>query len=162
VISQPNPNAAGKKADAGKQRWYAMPLSLLTDLSDAFNFGEGEYGLFNCLQPFEDPRARFWNATMRHLEACQVDPLAKDSRSGCYHAACAAFNILMYLYHSKREVKREVKVDPDKLLLDPGCLERLPAFQPHFNPSPAVPNSPALAWCQNLDTPCRSSPDSVD
>jgi hypothetical protein len=129
VISEPSKNAAGKKADTGKQRWYAMPLSLLTDLSDAFNFGEREYGLFNCLQPFDDPRARFWNAMMRHLEACQVDPLAKDSRSGCYHAACAAFNVLMYLYHSKREVPAS---KGDESPAQSCELENLPSFQAHY------------------------------
>lgn len=96
------PSSAGKKDDAGKQRWYAMPLCVLKDLADAFNHGAEEYGLFNCLQEFEEPKQRWWNALMRHLEECQIDPLAKDEKSGCYHAACVAFNALMYLYHCKR------------------------------------------------------------
>lgn len=97
--------ATGKKDDAGKQRWYAMPLCVLKDLADTFNHGAEEYGLFNCLQEFEEPKQRWWNALMRHLEECQIDPLAKDAKSGCYHAACVAFNALMYLYHCKRGVK---------------------------------------------------------
>ena len=92
----------GKKEDAGKHRWYAMPLCVLNDLADTFNHGAEEYGLFNCLQEFEEPKQRWWNALMRHLEECPIDPLAKDETSGCYHAACVAFNALMYLYHRKR------------------------------------------------------------
>lgn len=95
-------NLAGKKDDAGKQRWYAMPLCVLKDLADAFNHGQKIYGLFNCLKEFENPKEQFWNALMRHLEECQVDPMSKDKESGCYNAACVAFNALMYLYHCKR------------------------------------------------------------
>jgi hypothetical protein len=40
---------------------------------------------------------------MRHLEACQLNPLAKDKETGCYHAAQAAFSILMRLYHYRKE-----------------------------------------------------------
>ena len=96
------PSNAGKKDDAGKQRWYAMPLCMLKDLADVFNAGKVKYGIFNCLQEFDNPTERFWDALMRHLEECQIDPLSKDPETGCYNAACVAFNALMYLYHRKR------------------------------------------------------------
>ena len=95
----------GKKDDAGKQRWYAMPLCVLKDLADVFNAGKVKYGIFNCLQEFDNHKERFWDALMRHLEECQIDPLSKDPETGCYHAACVAFNALMYLYHCKRGAK---------------------------------------------------------
>lgn len=95
------PSSAGKKDDAGKQRWYAMPLCVLKDLADVFNAGKVKYGIFNCLQEFDNPKERFWDALMRHLKECQIDPLSKDPETGCYNAACVAFNALMYLYHCK-------------------------------------------------------------
>lgn len=87
----------------GKQRWHAMPLVMLHPLADAYNAGLKKYWRFSCLEKFDDPDWRFWDATMRHLEACQVDPLAKDEETGCYHAACACFNMLMRLYHCRKE-----------------------------------------------------------
>ena len=91
----------GLKDDHGKQAWYAMPLSILKPLADVFAAGEKKYATFNCLQPFDDPDRRFWDATMRHLEACQLDPLAKDEETGCYHAAQACFNLLMRIYNAE-------------------------------------------------------------
>lgn len=93
----------GMKFDSGKQQWYAMPLVVLKPLSDVFTAGEKKYATFNCLQPFTDPNRRFWNATMRHLEACQIDPLAKDEETGCYHAAQACFNLLMRIYNAENK-----------------------------------------------------------
>jgi hypothetical protein len=91
----------GRKEDQGKQRWYPMPIQILEPLADTFVAGEAKYATFNCLQPFDNPNRRFFDAAMRHLAACQIDPLAKDEETGCYHAAQAAFNILMRLYHCK-------------------------------------------------------------
>jgi hypothetical protein len=96
--------SVGAKFDDGKQRWYAMPLEVLEPLADVFNYGESLYETFNCLSPFEDSNSRFWNATMRHLEACQRDPLARNEEDGhVFHAAQAAFNILMRLHHAIKE-----------------------------------------------------------
>lgn len=94
-------NLKGLKYDDGKQSWYAMPLVLLKPLSDVFTAGEKKYATFNCLHPFEDSDRRFWNSTMRHLEACQIDPLAVDEETGCYHGAQAAFNILLRVHNAK-------------------------------------------------------------
>jgi len=95
----------GLKFDKGKQEWFAMPLELLEPLADAFKHGEGEYGLFNCLKPFDDPNRRFYDAQFRHTVASQLDPLAIDAKSGCYHLAQSAFNSLMRLYHCKKEME---------------------------------------------------------
>jgi hypothetical protein len=89
----------GAKFDEGKQSWYAMPLIILKPLADVFRAGEKKYATFNCLQPFDDPERRFWDAAMRHMEACQLDPVAIDEETGCYHAAQVCFNMLMRIYH---------------------------------------------------------------
>jgi hypothetical protein len=86
------------KHDTGKQEWYALPLCLLKPLADVMHYGEQKYHTFNCLHGLPDSDRRLWNATMRHLEACQLEPLAIDRESNCYHAAHAAFSILMRLY----------------------------------------------------------------
>jgi hypothetical protein len=77
-----------------------MPLVVLKPLADTFVAGELKYDTFNCLLPFEKPSRRFFDAAMRHMEACQLDPQAIDEETGCYHAAQVAFNILMRLYHT--------------------------------------------------------------
>lgn len=89
----------GLKHDKGKQPYYAMPLTVLKPLADVFAAGERKYECFNCLKRFREPERRFWDATMRHLEACQIDPMAIDPETGCYHAAEACFNLLMRIYH---------------------------------------------------------------
>lgn len=94
--------AKGLKHDQGKQGWYPMPLVVLKPLADVFLAGEKKYETFNCLQPFEEPERRFWDATMRHIEACQLDPLARDPETGCYHAASACFNLLMRIYNCEK------------------------------------------------------------
>jgi hypothetical protein len=90
----------GAKLDSGKQPYYAMPLVVLKPLADVYAAGEKKYATFNCLQPFEDGDRRFWDAIMRHLESCQIDPLAKDEETGCYHLAQVAFNALHRLYNA--------------------------------------------------------------
>jgi hypothetical protein len=98
-------NQVGLKHDQGKQPWYAMPLTVLKPLADVFRAGEVKYKTFNCLNPFNDSDRRFWDATMRHLEACQIDPLAIDEETGCYHGAQAAFNILLRVHNAKMRIR---------------------------------------------------------
>lgn len=84
-----------------------MPLSILEPLADVFRAGEFKYTTFNCLKPFDDPDRRFWDAAMRHLEACQIDPLAIDEEIygkygfKVYHAAQVCFNMLMRIYNAE-------------------------------------------------------------
>lgn len=91
----------GLKLDADKQHYYAMPLSLLKPLADVFRAGEKKYATFNCLKPFEESDRRFWDATMRHLEQCQINPLARDEETGCYHAAQVCFNMLLRIKNAE-------------------------------------------------------------
>ena len=102
----------GQKWDNGKLDWHCLPLTVLTPLVGVFEAGiKKGYGRFNCLQPFSNPDQRFFSATMRHLEACQLDPLAIDEETGCYHAAQVAFNTLMRLYHAKKEASLQEELD---------------------------------------------------
>ena len=98
----------GLKLDQeGKQEWFALPLEILEPLADVFEAGVAKgYGRFNCMLPFDDPSRRFYNATMRHLRASQIDPLARDEETGCYNLAQVAFNSLLRLHNCLRE-KRE-------------------------------------------------------
>ena len=73
--------------------------NVVTTLLEA---GREKYGKFNCLQPFDDADERFWDATIRHLQARQRVPLAIDEETGCLHGAAAAFNILMRLHHCRQ------------------------------------------------------------
>ncbi|MCK9436783.1 MAG: DUF5664 domain-containing protein [Synergistaceae bacterium] len=102
----------GLKFDDGKQEWFAMPLEILEPLADVFNAGEKIYETFNCMLPFNDPSRRFYNATMRHLRESQIDPLAIDKDTGCYHLAQVAFNVLLRLHNCLRE-KREQEENGD-------------------------------------------------
>ena len=96
----------GSKFDENKQEWFALPLEILEPLADVFNAGEKIYDTFNCLLPFDDSSRRFYNATIRHLRASQIDPLARDEETGCYNLAQVAFNSLLRLHNCLRE-KRE-------------------------------------------------------
>ena len=93
----------GMKYDKDKQGWYPMPLVILKPLADVFLAGEKKYETFNCLKPFEDSDRRFWDAMMRHAEACQIDPLAIDEETGCYHGAQIAFNALLRIFNARRK-----------------------------------------------------------
>lgn len=96
-------NIGGKKFDQGKTEWYRMPLCVLKPLADVYNNPKagGKYPAFNCLKPFEDGDKRFWYATMRHLEASQLDPLAiNEDDGGVYHLAQVAFNALHRLHNA--------------------------------------------------------------
>lgn len=95
----------GLKNDTDKLDWHALPLEILEPLVEAFVAGTKKYERFNCLSPFKDPDKRFFSAQMRHTVACQLDPLARDDDTGCYHAAQIAFNTLMRLYHCRKEAE---------------------------------------------------------
>ena len=93
----------GLKHDEGKQPLYATPLVMIEPLADVFWAGEQKYATFNCLQPFDDSSRRFYDGMMRHIVASQIDPLARDEETGCYHLAQTAFNALARLYHARQE-----------------------------------------------------------
>ena len=101
--------AEGLKLDNDKQQWYALPLMILKPLADVFYAGENKYSIFNCLEPFSDSNRRFWDAAMRHLMECQIDPLAIDQEIfdnygiRVYHGAQVAFNMLLRIYNAENK-----------------------------------------------------------
>jgi hypothetical protein len=97
--------AKGRKFDKNKREWFAMPLVVIELLADVFNAGEKKYETFNCLQTFDDADRRFYNAAMRHLVKCQMDPLARDEETGCFHGSQVAWNMLMRVYHCEKQPK---------------------------------------------------------
>ena len=125
----------GKKDDAGKLDWDAMPLELIELLVPVFEAGISVkgYGRHNCLQPFCDSRRRFFSAAMRHLRKCQLDPMAWNDEDQCYHAAQVAFNALMLLYHGKQDSapssQKLMENTPEKIELPRAELEQIEHFQ---------------------------------
>jgi len=104
----------GLKEDGeGKQMWHPMPLVLLEPLANAFVAGTKKYKIFSCLGEFENPDATFYDAMVRHLNQCQLNPLAIDkeiyNKYGIvvYHSAQIAFNSLMRIYHCKKEREKK-------------------------------------------------------
>lgn len=89
---------AGKKHDEGKLDWHALPLELVELLVPVAVAGAKKYGRGNILEPFDEADRRFYSATMRHVRACQHNPLAVDEETGCYHAAQAAYDLLARVY----------------------------------------------------------------
>jgi len=94
----------GQKHDSGKQKWHALPLVILEPLAEVMDAGAKKYQKFNCLEPFDNWDERFYNSTMRHIEAAQIDPLAINNEDGgVYHLAQAAFGCLLRLHNALRE-----------------------------------------------------------
>lgn len=93
----------GLKFDGNKLDWSAIPLEVLEPLVACFEVGAKKYGHMNCLKPFENGDRRFFAAAMRHTVEAQHDPLAINVEDGeVYHAAQAAWNHLIRLYHARR------------------------------------------------------------
>ena len=98
---------AGLKHDEGKLDWHALPLELVELLVPVAVNGANKYGRHSILQTIEDAGPRHYSATMRHLSACQLDPLAIDPESGCYHAVHAAYDLLARVYQCEGRHERE-------------------------------------------------------
>ena len=96
---------AGLKHDEGKLDWHALPLELVELLVPVAVNGANKYGRHSILQTIEDAGPRHYSATMRHLSECQLDPLAIDPESGCYHAVHAAYDLLARVYQCERGEK---------------------------------------------------------
>jgi len=103
----------GTKYDTGKQQWYGLPLEILEPLATVCAAGELKYETWNCMKPFKDGDRRFYDAQMRHTQACQMDPLAIDQEIKekygveVYHSAQVAWNALFRLYHALKAQKGE-------------------------------------------------------
>lgn len=113
----------GQKFDEGKQDWFLLPLELIEPLADVMLIGEKKgYGNFSCLLPYKDANRRFYNSSMRHKKAAQLDPLAINKEydqqgnyvGECYHLACDAFGSLMRLYHARKQQGLQGELDREE------------------------------------------------
>ena len=107
VITRVEP--APKIVEPHKQRWFAMHLGLIKPMLDVFtvNKDSGRYPEFSHMGKFENGREELFDAMMRHVEASQENPLAKDEKTGCYHLACVASNALMRLHDALLETPNQ-------------------------------------------------------
>ena len=80
-----------------------MPLQVLEPLADVYTAGAKKYEKFNCLKPFDNGDERFYDAQMRHTRLSQIDPLALDEETNCYHLAEVAWNALHRLHSAIQE-----------------------------------------------------------
>lgn len=92
----------GLKFDNDKLDWHSFPLETLEGLIRVAMAGCSKYKRFNCLNQFENGDQRFFSAAMRHAVACQIDPLAIDEETGCYHGYQSAWNLIMRTYHAEK------------------------------------------------------------
>ena len=107
--NQPIGQVAPKIVEPHKQRWFAMHLGLIAPMLDVFtvNKDSGRYPEFSHMGKFENGREELFDAMMRHVEASQENPLAKDEKTGCYHLACVASNALMRLHDALLETPNQ-------------------------------------------------------
>ncbi len=85
----------GRKDDAGKLEWALLPWSALRPVVRVLMFGAKKYGANNW-QQVEDGRRRYFEATIRHLDAWWHGDQA-DLDTGESHLAHAACCILFLL-----------------------------------------------------------------
>jgi hypothetical protein len=97
----------GLKFDDQKLDWHSFPLETLEGVIKVAMAGCVKYQRFNCLKPFDNGDQRFFSAAMRHLVACQLDPLAIDEETGCFHSDQAAWNLIMRAYHARKETLKK-------------------------------------------------------
>lgn len=94
---------AGKKYDAGKDRWDLLPLGPVEDVVKILTFGAKKYEP-NSWQQLEDAENRYFAAALRHLAAWRRGEKT-DPESGLPHLAHAMTN-LVFLAWKDREGKQ--------------------------------------------------------
>lgn len=84
------------KNDKGKPRWSLIPSGTLSQIIKVLEFGAAFYQVDNW-QGVPDARRRYYDATMRHVEAWWKGEL-KDSETGLPHLAHAATCLLFLMW----------------------------------------------------------------
>lgn len=92
----------GQKFDSGKPRWSLLPRGTVHEVVQVLEFGAAKYGTDNW-QFVEDAETRYYDATMRHLEAW-FNGEQRDPESGRHHLAHAVCCCLFLMYF---DLKRE-------------------------------------------------------
>jgi hypothetical protein len=92
----------GTKLDEGKASWSLLPFGPVKDIVAVLDYGAKKYAPDNWKQ-VENPRKRYFNATMRHLTAWWEGE-RNDPESGLTHLAHAGC-CLLFLAAFDKETK---------------------------------------------------------
>lgn len=110
-----NVKKEGVKHDAGKLRWTLFPFSALEEVLRTLSFGAAEYGDENWKQ-VPAAKERYLNAAFRHLIE-HAKGKKTDPKTGLFHVAHAAANMLFLTYlflEEEKEEKEEVLYDDER------------------------------------------------
>lgn len=91
---------SGRKDDQTKAPWHLLPLGPVAEVVRVLAFGASKYGPDNW-QQLEQPEARYFSATLRHLVAWRQGERL-DPESGLPHLAHAACSLLFLLWFELR------------------------------------------------------------
>lgn len=89
-------DSIGRKDDAGKPRWSLVPPGVFRTVVAVLEHGAREYGAWNWLH-VENPRQRYYDAIMRHLDAWWCDGEWLDRKSNLPHLAHVIASCLFLL-----------------------------------------------------------------
>lgn len=90
----------------GKLRWDLLPLAEIEDIVRVYTEGAKKYA-DNSWQDIPDGFNRYFAASQRHImEYMKGEKF--DKETGCYHLACAAWNIIAMLYYDKHGKGRDM------------------------------------------------------
>ena len=88
--------AEGIKYDGAKPRWSLLPAGSIAEVVKVLEFGARKYAPDNW-QRVGEARARYYDATMRHVEAWWAGEKT-DSETGVSHLAHAVCCLLFLLW----------------------------------------------------------------
>lgn len=94
-------DSIGPKFDTGKPRWSLLPSGTIIEVIKVLEFGAQKYSRESWKQ-VPDGRTRYYDATMRHLEAW-FSGEKTDKETGISHLAHAMCNLLFLLWKDKNE-----------------------------------------------------------
>lgn len=90
----------GNKKDASKPRWSLLPTGAVERIIAVLEFGAAKYSVDNW-QHVPDARKRYYDATMRHIEAWWRGE-KNDPESGLPHLAHATACLLFLMWFDDR------------------------------------------------------------
>lgn len=91
----------GTKDDKGKPRWSLLPLGIISQVIAVLEFGANRYSVGNWAH-VPDARTRYYDATMRHIEAWWTGEM-NDPESGLPHLAHATACLLFLMWFDAKE-----------------------------------------------------------
>lgn len=102
----------GLKKDQGKVRWSLLPKGVITTILQVLEFGATKYAVDNW-QHVEDHERRYYDATMRHIEAWRAKE-TNDPESGLPHLAHAVCCLMFLMWFDGRSVVPSHAKDGDQ------------------------------------------------